>query len=332
MKLFCTIILGMMLLSNRSFAQDNNVATATTALQSVLSNLQQSVEKLGVENDQWASRDHAIKEEISRLQIELGKLQSQGDLLNKSTAKLQDQNSRRAERITTLEQENYALDNQSQKAEAGIKLIQQSLNAGYQENQKLLLQLKALTEGVPTPSPQPLSPEFQIAARRQKEELTLMKMINESQQRQETLHQDILDFQKNTKLLPVASALAHQELLKEQIKDLQAEVALYPSQKSSTSTSSWLPWGDSQLRQLTLELKVLERNYGQLKNLLEQMTHKVQSTKLTVAQQVEEKKLKGSIEDLNQQSRVLRANLDDLRSQMVDLDKRKSHLEEMIQK
>ena len=38
-----------------------------------------------------------------------------------------------------------------------------------------------------------------------------------------------------------------------------------------------------------------------------------------------------SINKLNHESIGLRADLDDLRSQMVDLDKRKSHLEVMIQ-
>ena len=64
---------------------------------------------------------------------------------------------------------------------------------------------------------------------------------------------------------------------------------------------------------------------------MEQMSKKAQAAQMTVSQHVEEEKLQSSIDDLNRQGVGLRADLDDLRSQMVDLDKRKSRLEMMIQ-
>ena len=65
-----------------------------------------------------------------------------------------------------------------------------------------------------------------------------MKMIYDSQQRQEALHESILDFQKNTPLLPAAAALAHQQLLKAQIKDMEAQLAAYPSESPSANAGS----------------------------------------------------------------------------------------------
>ena len=62
--------------------------------------------------------------------------------LNKAVDKLQDKNPRRAQQITQSGRRKFDLDNRIQKAEDGIKSIQQSLDAGYQEDQKLLLQLK----------------------------------------------------------------------------------------------------------------------------------------------------------------------------------------------
>ena len=73
-----------------------------------------------------------------------GRLEAQGDILNKAADKLQDKNPRRAEQIARLEEENFDLDNRIQKTEGGTKLVQQSLDAGYQEDQQLLLQLKGL--------------------------------------------------------------------------------------------------------------------------------------------------------------------------------------------
>ena len=52
---------------------------------------------------------------------------------------------------------------------------------------------------------------------------------------------------------------------------------------------------------------------------------------MTVAEHVEEVKLQNSIDELNRQSLGLRANLDELRNQLIDLDKRKSSLEAMVQ-
>ena len=73
-----------------------------------------------------------------------GRLQGQGDVLNKQADKLQEKNPRRAQEITQLEEENSDLDDRTQKAEGAIKSIQESLDAGYQEDQKLLLQLKGM--------------------------------------------------------------------------------------------------------------------------------------------------------------------------------------------
>ena len=153
-------------------------------------------------------------------------------------------------------------------------------------------------------------------------------MIYDSQQRQESLHEAILEFQKNTPLLPAANAMAHQQLLKEQIKGLEDQIAAYPPENYSSNSESANQWDDDQLRQLEIELKALEQNYSQLKELTAQMDKKA---RLTVSQHVEGEKLQGSLDDLNHQAQGLRADLDELRSQMVDLDKRKSHLETLIQ-
>ena len=64
---------------------------------------------------------------------------------------------------------------------------------------------------------------------------------------------------------------------------------------------------------------------------MEQMSKKAKASQMTVSQHIEEEKLRGNIDDLNRQGAGLRGDLDNLRSQMVNLDKRKSRLETMIQ-
>jgi chromosome segregation ATPase len=328
--LFFVVILGVIFSSCFALAQEDNVTTATSALQDVLSILKQSVTKLAVDNDQLAAKDNYMKAQVSQLQMQLDHLQVQGDVLNKAAAQLHGNDPRRAQQIAQLEEENSDLDDRTKKAEDGIKLIQQSLDAGYQEDQKLLLQLKGMTKALSSPA-QVQSPASQAMQRRQKEKLRLMKMIYDSQQRQESLHQSILEFQKNTPLLPAASALAHQQLLKEQIKNLEAQITAYPSPGPLGNEAYPNQWDAPQVHQLELELKNLENNYLQLKDLMEQMDKKAQSAKMTVSQRVEGEKLQSNIDELNHQSQGLRADLDNLRSQMIDLDKRKSSLEAMIQ-
>jgi len=330
LRSFFVVILGAILLTGRVWAQEDNVATATTALQSVLSNLKESVEKLSLDNDQLAARDNFMKGQLLQLQTQFGQLQRESVTLDNSAAQLQGHDPRRAQEITRLEQENYDLDDGTQKAEGGIKLIQESMEAGYQEDQKLLLRLKALTEA-PIPLPAVQSPESEAAVHIQKEKLKLMKMIYDSQQRQEGFHESIMILQKTSPLLPAANAQAHQQLLKEEIKDLEAQIAAFPLEKFSTQGELADQWDDTQLRQLEMELKSLERNYTQLKVLMDQMTKKAQAVKMSVGQQIEGRKLQGNLDDLNHQGQGLRADLDDLRSQMIDLDKRKSRLEAMIQ-
>ena len=155
MRLFFAVILGMMFFAGPGLAQEEDAMTDKAALQNVLSVLKQSVKKLSLDNDQWAARDNAIKEQVLQLRSQLGSLEAQGDLLNKTAAPLQDKNPGHAKQIARLEKENSDLDNRIQKAEDSIKLIQESMAS---------------------------------MAHLQKEKLRLMKMIYDSQQRQESLN------------------------------------------------------------------------------------------------------------------------------------------------
>ena len=300
MRLFFAVILGIVLFSVRGMAQeDDYIGTATSALQGVLSTLKQSVEKLNIDNQHWEARDNAMKQQVSQLQAQLGQLEDQGNFLDKAAAQLQDKNPRRAAQIARLEKQNADLDNRAQEVQTGINAVRQSLDEGGEENQKLTSHLQGITNA----PPQAPSPGTQAAERRQKEKLKLMKMIYESQQRQGSLHQAILKIQKKPSLSPAGGAPAAQ-----------------PDQRD-----------EADLRQLEAEFRDLEKNYAQFKNLVEQMGKKAKAGRMTVSQHIEEEKLQGSMDDLNRQGAGLRKDLDDLRSQMVDLDKRKSRLETMVQ-
>lgn len=317
---------GLILSASFGWALEDHVVSATSNLEDVLFNLKQSVDRLSVNNDRWMARDNSIRQQIAQLQGQLGDLENQGNLLEKQVSQLQSSNPRRAQQMKKLEEENTSLDIHLNKANVDIKLVQHALDLSFKQEQQLLMNLKGLAVAMPkTVKPLPLP--VQQGSPNEKEKLKLMKMIYESQKRQELLHGAILDFQKNASLLPAAAALAHQKVLKEQIKMLEEELAGYHADAPVTVKNQW---DTAQLGQLELELKALEKNYGQLKDLMAQMGKRFKNQGITASQQLEGQKIQNKMDDLSRQGITLRIELDELRSQMVDLDKRKSRLEEMI--
>jgi chromosome segregation protein len=301
------VIIMLGILSCRCWAQDN-VTTATDALGTVLANLKLSVERLTADNERLTLQDNAMRQQVDGLQEQLMHFQQLEEPLNGAVMKLRANNPKRAGQIARLQEENLELDNRIQKTESGIASIQQALQAADKGRAEI-------------------SP---VIVRRQKERLQLMKMIYDSQQKQDLLHKAILDQEKQASLQPATGALARQQMLKEQIANLEGQVASLSHQKSLERSMFSNQWDNSQLRALEVELKMLEKNYTQLKELLEQMTQKTKSAQMSVGQHIEQGKLEGNINDLNRQESALKADLDDLRSQMVDLDKRKSSLENLI--
>jgi len=333
MRLFLTASL-LLFFTSAAGAQEDSLNAVTSALQEVLASLQHSVEQLNQDNDQLTARDSAIRKQVQDLQGQLEQLQAQGGDLDAQVQKLRENNPRRAQAIARLEKENYELDDRTLKAGAGVKLYQRSLDAGYQEDQRLLLQLKSLSAASLKSivlDAQRANPRQQALIHLQKEKLEIMKMIYESQQRQEAMQASIIQLQKSKNFVPSAGALAHQQELKQQIKDLQDQLnAMPPPQYTMAGLSN--AWSDIQLGQLEDQLKVLEKNYAQLKSLTEAMGQKTQEKNLTVNEREEGQKLQGNVDDLKRQRVSLMVQLDDLRARMVELDKRKAYLDQMAQK
>jgi hypothetical protein len=313
-------------MGGRALAQEDNVGTAVSALQDVLSTLQQSVKRLSADNDQLAARNQSVKDQLSRLQMQLGGLKSQADELNGTAGRLREKNPQRSRQIARLEEEDLDLDDRIQKAQSAVKLTGGSLDTEGGEDQDRFFRSATAVPAQQLP-PGPGSSDSGESLSLQKEKLHLMKMIYDSQQRQESMQESILEFQKQAPPSPLAGALMHQQFLKEQVRRMQAGLPK-PAAGGGLAVSD--RWDDIHLSRLEAELKALEENYSQLKDLMKQINNKTQSVPLTVSQRTEGERLQGSINELNRQGEGLRADLDELRTQMIDLDKRKSRLEGMI--
>ncbi len=290
-----TLILALLMLAlgtSLGPAQEDYIGPATSALQDVLSNLQQSVQRLSADNAQLNSRDNDMKAQIAPLQQQLKALQDQGEALHQNSGQLPAKNPGRTQQIDRLEKENEDLDDRIQSAQEQLKTMDQSLRDAGQEHEQLLMKWQNIA-GAPAPA---LSVDQQTAGRWQKEKLRLMKMIYDSQQRQVLLHQAIRRFSRNR------------------------PPALYPQLSEETL----------QVRRMEMQLKTLENNYLKLKDLMGQVAQRSGGRGISVDERVQEGKLQGHIQKLQRQGQALRVDLDELRSQMVDLDKRKSRLEHMI--
>ncbi|MDE2028480.1 MAG: hypothetical protein KGK03_00630 [Candidatus Omnitrophica bacterium] len=275
MRFILVLIAGTALMASPGFAQQDDLGTAVAGLQSVLTNLKQSAEKLSVDNDQWRSKNKESEAQVIQLQARLSQLQAQGDDLTRSADRLHAENPGRARQIARLEKEKSDLDGRIQQGQNDIKSTQQSLDA----------QNKA----------------YQQTAHSQKEKLVLMKMINDSQQRQALLRQSIETFKKGLEAQAAAA---------EDIKN--------PHQGD-----------DAALLQMETDIKTLEQNYVQLKDLMAQMTRRSQHLQKAAGQRREERKLQDGLDGLERQNKQLRVQLESLSAKMVDLDKRKSRLEQM---
>ncbi len=86
------------------------------------------------------------------------------------------------------------------------------------------------------------------------------------------------------------------------------------------------------LQSLSRQMTALEQNYDQLRDLWSKMQDKAQMLRMEPAQKTEKDKLAKNLTDLNQESAGLKAELQSLREQMVELDKRKTHLQDILSK
>lgn len=287
-------------------AQEDSVDSAASALQQVLLTLQQSVKKLSVDNNELSARNQSYQQQVLQLKTRLSDLQSQADTLNRKALRLRESNPQRQQEILRLQEEDRQLDARLGQTEKGITSVQKAL-------------------GSQDAGPLTQAPSGEIQS--QTEKLHLMKMIYDSQQRQEELQDSILKLRKDG-LSPLASAQGRADTLKAEIKGLQDEIL---KSQARTAPSAGAPSGDeAQLARLELDLKSLRENYGQLKDLMGQINKRGGVVPLTPQEHADQLKLQASLDDLDRQGKGLRVQLDELRTQMVDMDKRKSRLDEML--
>jgi len=233
-----------------------------------------------------------LKESIEKLSFDNEQWMTRNEQVKAQVAQLQAQLAHLKDRTEELNKAVHPLQAPNGRRSEQIKRLQE-------ENADLDKHIQSTSDDI-----QSIQQRSKTSIFSQKDKLKLMTMIYDSQQRQEELYRSIGEVRKNA----------------------QASRAAVPRATGADR------WNEAQLAQLEAELKTLEQNYSSFKDLTKEMGRKAKALRLAAPKQSEVEKLQISMDDLNRQHAQLKGDLNDLRAQMIELDKRKSYLELMTSK
>ena len=296
-----------------------------------LAGLKQNVDQLSVSNQSQGLKNEQMKVSLKDSQITLGKLMQENQQLEESKAKLQKPTSGKTQQIAQLKKTLGDLDNQIIALNQQLKISQDKIVNEQKQEVQLNQQMTQFNKPEQIES-DVLSPEVsQLIEKKQKEKLAMLKMISESQSRQELLQQKILDYKKN---IPIPNVLVKdmenkKEMLEASITQLRDEIVQLNYLANNDSKHGW---SEEQIHQLELSVNNLEENRDELRGLIQKIQQKAKQGVPTQEEIKERVKLQSNISKLKEENRNLKIDFAQLQQQMVDLDKRKSYMESFLQK
>lgn len=302
----------------------------TDQLTRILTDLKNSADRLSGGNAALLNRNDGERSQLGLLQARLKQLADENGVLTAASLKLQESNPSRARKLAQLEKELSEVSSGLQGLQEQVRTDRASIERNKTENARLAGQIAALGMSLPAPAPVPAAP-VDMGSGHAKEKLRLLKMIYESKQKQEGLYLQISDAgqRKPVAVVTVETARDKEHLLDE-VRRLQAEISglnAMAAQPAPTAQQGF--WSPDQLRQLQAQVKTLQKNSDQMEDLLGRMQQKALKT-APKDRRGAPNRLGRSLEDLQREGQVLKQDLQDLREEMVELDKRKTYLESVV--
>lgn len=296
-----------------------------------LVDLKTTVERLSAGNDLLAVKNLQIRNSINTKQTELIKIQQSNQQLNSTFMKLKDLNASRSRQIDQLRASVSRLDDDLKGCVDQMRIIQERIDQQLEQEKQIENQIQRLKDPAYDDTLKEGSlQQSQEWLKNQKERMALLKLILESQNRQELLNAQIQDFQKDIPGQEAAQRARNdrKRVLEKKMEELKDEIANLNG-NSSSSSGAWTP---EQVQQLQTNIDRLEGNKEQLQGLVSEMKQKIQRVGLSSQQRSEQLKLQSNIDQLKNETKGLKFDLEDLQRQMVSLDKRKAYLESLLQK
>lgn len=314
-----------------SYASENEMPSfyVSQRLTQGLTELKNSVDQISASNELLVIKNTQLKSRLNDSRLNLQKLIKDNQELTKGHFHLEGESPIQVKRIDQLEKNLSDLDNKENEIKEQIRGMQENLSNNQKEDQQLSDQIVQMQNGSVADHSVLLFPELsELYQKKQKEKLTLLKVISESKAHQGFLQEKILDLQRNVPMVK-DQKVNQRSLLEDQIQQLQMEVSQLSSLAANSSSSGW---GERQIYQLEDSVKDLEKNRDVLKDLVARMQKKAQNVHLSEKQQIEQFKLQSNIDELKVETKSLKFDLEELQQQMVELDKRKSYMEELLRK
>ncbi len=299
-------------------AEEMPVVVATDHLEATLTDFKESIAQMSSANDALDLKNQGVRAKINQLQSELDQSLKQEQELSQDVLKLQQNNDARGQQIARMEKEILDTDAQAAALDQGAQATNERLAGMRLEDQQLSDQITQMQGTMPQ---QALPDNDQ-----RKEKLKLIKMIYESKEHQGQIQRQLLQLKKESPPSIASQEQERQDQLKKDIAQIEAEVNQAQPPKANT-----FAYTEEDLQALEGELDKVQKNYDQLQSLFAQMKEKVQAVQqISPKQRQEQQKLQSSVDDLTRESKSLRLDMDELRVQMVELDKRKARLEALL--
>ena len=317
--------------------------------QSSLNSLIDSARKLENGNDQLREENERLSQSSDRLNERLKVLDNEANQISEESQKMEEIKKQRTQEGDELNKEFNIIQQQWDELQQTWQSRESHLNElneieaaipvpqkGKQEvHSTLKLKLAASNSAGQSKTNEsimqsiPDSPQANI----RKEKLKVLKMILESQKRQQEIQNKIFSLKphKDLKSERLASLERQKQLNLDRKEKLQHEISKLSAENSAVADAPVVPEAESisseKISQTENQLLELIKKH---RELLSQMNNNTESAKSTAKSDIqirEAHQLESNIETLNKENKVLRQKVKELRRQMVDLDKRKQKTE-----
>lgn len=293
-------------------------------LVAMLQGLKQSADQLKIQNAQLKQNNVSKRQEITQLQMKLAKLREYNAAQTQKIEVLKEKNDGKARIIAQKGEVVFQMDNENEKLAAEVKSLGDQLAMIQREDASLDEQLAQFAQIDPNTMLSQVDTQDQSALR--KEKISLLKMISDSRLHQQELQMRLSQMPDKGPNSEVLQLMLERDKWQKQIDLLKNSMDAEGGPKSVGPLKEDL----QEIKVLTKQMNILEKNYAELKELHAKMKDKARGMSLNVDQRVEKEKLMNSLSDLSREGAMLKGQLHDLREQMVELDKRKTNLQKAI--
>lgn len=326
---FIACVLFLMTANAGLYAQTASaIDSAAGRFSKELAGMKESSDRLSIGNEQLSAKNNELRITLSQYQGRLQKSLDESNSLTRETLKLQDVNAAKAAKISDLEKALFDVNAQIEHVQDDMKHDIGLLDHAKEEDARLTRQIINLGgSAVALPVR-----EASVTTDFTKEKLRMLKMIDESKRRQEIIVQQLADSKRNKVVSVVTIEGAHdKDQMVAKMKRLQEEIDQLEKMRAAPMPQPEM-WDEKELRQLDQQVNVLQRNHDELQQLVAKMQEKAQHGVLSKDDMKEQRRLQASLDDVNKENRQLKQDLNDLRLKMVELDKRKSYLDNIVGK